>query len=160
MPFAGYEDFAACVAANQDKDNPEAYCGAIQAKVEKTREVLKHYAPRHPGTGTAQKVHAGGQARFYSDPVEGEWRTHQFAPDRPNISKRAILDYRLQPVRGRFAHAFKTYRGDDRGYTELDPLKGGGLFSQGAYASLLDPSGVAFQTGPSQRGFTGRYDFL
>lgn len=114
-------------------------------------KVSKHYAPRHPGTGTTQRVHAGGQARFYSDPVEGEWRTHQFASDRPNISKRAILDYRLQPVRGRFAHAFKTYRGDDRGYTELDPLKGGGLLGQGAYASLLDPSGVAFQTGPSQR---------
>lgn len=33
-PFAGYADFAACVAANQDKDNPEAYCGAIKAKTE------------------------------------------------------------------------------------------------------------------------------
>lgn len=33
MPFAGYEDFAACVADNQDKDDPEAYCGTIQARV-------------------------------------------------------------------------------------------------------------------------------
>jgi hypothetical protein len=33
-PFAGYKDFAACVAANQDKDDPEAYCGSIKHKVE------------------------------------------------------------------------------------------------------------------------------
>jgi hypothetical protein len=33
-PFAGYSDFAACVAANQDKDDPEAYCGSIKHKVE------------------------------------------------------------------------------------------------------------------------------
>ena len=31
MPFAGYEDFAACVAANGDKDDPKAYCGALEA---------------------------------------------------------------------------------------------------------------------------------
>jgi hypothetical protein len=30
MPFAGYEDFDACVADNQDKQNPEAYCAAIE----------------------------------------------------------------------------------------------------------------------------------
>lgn len=33
-PFAGYKDFEACVAANQDKDNPEAYCGKIKHQVE------------------------------------------------------------------------------------------------------------------------------
>lgn len=33
-PFAGYDDFADCVSKNQDKDNPEAYCGAIKNKVE------------------------------------------------------------------------------------------------------------------------------
>jgi hypothetical protein len=33
-PFAGYEDFAACVAANRDKDDPEAYCGKIKHQVE------------------------------------------------------------------------------------------------------------------------------
>jgi hypothetical protein len=30
MPIGKYPDFAACVAANQDKDNPEAYCAAIE----------------------------------------------------------------------------------------------------------------------------------
>jgi len=33
-PFAGYKDFADCVAKNKDKDDPEAYCGSIKAKVE------------------------------------------------------------------------------------------------------------------------------
>jgi len=34
VPFADYEDFDACVAANSDKDDPEAYCGAIKDQVE------------------------------------------------------------------------------------------------------------------------------
>lgn len=34
MPFAGYEDFEECVKKNQDKKNPEAYCGSIKHKVE------------------------------------------------------------------------------------------------------------------------------
>jgi len=33
-PFAGYKDFADCVAKNKDKDNPEAYCAAIKHRVE------------------------------------------------------------------------------------------------------------------------------
>lgn len=34
MPFAGYEDFEACVADNSDRDDPEAYCAAIKERVE------------------------------------------------------------------------------------------------------------------------------
>ena len=30
MPFAGYEDFDACVRDHQDKDDPEAYCAKIE----------------------------------------------------------------------------------------------------------------------------------
>ena len=30
MPFAGYRDFADCVAKNGDKENPEAYCALIE----------------------------------------------------------------------------------------------------------------------------------
>lgn len=33
-PFAGYKDFDACVAANSDKGDPEAYCGKIKHQVE------------------------------------------------------------------------------------------------------------------------------
>lgn len=34
MPFADYPDFETCVARNQDKDDPEAYCAAIKRQVE------------------------------------------------------------------------------------------------------------------------------
>lgn len=34
MPFAGYQDFDACVAANQDKDDPQAYCATIMRDAE------------------------------------------------------------------------------------------------------------------------------
>lgn len=34
MPFAGYADFDACVRANSDKDDPNAYCATIQQQVE------------------------------------------------------------------------------------------------------------------------------
>ena len=37
MPFAGYKDFDECVSQNQDKDDPEAYCGAIKHKTEKSQ---------------------------------------------------------------------------------------------------------------------------
>jgi len=33
-PFAGYDDFDDCVRQNSDKDDPEAYCGAIKDKTE------------------------------------------------------------------------------------------------------------------------------
>ena len=34
MPMGKYESFAACVAQNKDRENPEAYCGALKKKVE------------------------------------------------------------------------------------------------------------------------------
>ena len=34
MPFAGYLNFADCVSQNQDKDDPEAYCGTIKQATE------------------------------------------------------------------------------------------------------------------------------
>jgi hypothetical protein len=37
-PFAGYKDFHDCVRKNQDKDNPEAYCGSIKHQVEGSRQ--------------------------------------------------------------------------------------------------------------------------
>jgi len=33
-PFGGYKDFAACVAANSDKEDPEAYCATIMRAIE------------------------------------------------------------------------------------------------------------------------------
>lgn len=34
MPFAGYKNFAECVAKNKNKSDPEAYCATIMRKVE------------------------------------------------------------------------------------------------------------------------------
>lgn len=34
MPMGEYSSFAACVKANQDKDDPKAYCGSIYWKTE------------------------------------------------------------------------------------------------------------------------------
>ncbi len=39
MPFGGYKSFEDCVSQNQDKDDPEAYCGAIKARVEGGHDV-------------------------------------------------------------------------------------------------------------------------
>jgi hypothetical protein len=33
-PFAGFKDFAACVASNSDKDDPEAYCATVMRAAE------------------------------------------------------------------------------------------------------------------------------
>jgi hypothetical protein len=33
-PFAGYADFQSCIRVNQDKDDPDAYCGAIRHQAE------------------------------------------------------------------------------------------------------------------------------
>lgn len=37
-PFAGYKDFATCVAANKDKGDAEAYCATIMRQVEGTNK--------------------------------------------------------------------------------------------------------------------------
>jgi len=51
MPFADYKDFADCVSKNQDKEDPEAYCGSIKHKVEdsKSEGKLELKDPRGDG---------------------------------------------------------------------------------------------------------------
>ena len=39
MPFAGYKNFADCVAKNKSKSNPKAYCATIQRKAEGKKEL-------------------------------------------------------------------------------------------------------------------------
>jgi len=41
-PFAGYKDFADCVAQNSDKDDPAAYCHSIETQTE------ENAPPEHP----------------------------------------------------------------------------------------------------------------
>lgn len=40
-PFAGYDDFEDCVQQNQDKEDPEAYCGEIQRKVKGAEQTME-----------------------------------------------------------------------------------------------------------------------
>jgi len=44
-PFGEYEDFDDCVAKNQDKDDPEAYCATIERKIKEARK-KKRDTPR------------------------------------------------------------------------------------------------------------------
>lgn len=43
MPFAGYKDFDECVSKNGDKEDPAAYCAAIQQKAEKEGDTTKEH---------------------------------------------------------------------------------------------------------------------
>jgi len=50
MPMGPYADFDACVRENQDKDNPDAYCGAIKAEIENSdydRDKIYETAQEH-----------------------------------------------------------------------------------------------------------------
>ena len=55
MPFAGYKNFKECVAKNQDKKDPEAYCAVIMRKVEGRAaetfegEIRELFIPPAPG---------------------------------------------------------------------------------------------------------------
>ena len=59
MPFADYKDFADCVAKNQDKDNPEAYCGFIKHQVEDSKSEGKYEIKDPRGDGAV--LDDGGQ---------------------------------------------------------------------------------------------------
>lgn len=39
-PFAGYKDFADCVAKNRDKDDPDAYCATIKRQIEGAQQIM------------------------------------------------------------------------------------------------------------------------
>lgn len=44
MPFGPYRDFEDCVRQNQDKEDPEAYCAAVERRAE--REASEKPRPR------------------------------------------------------------------------------------------------------------------
>jgi len=81
-PFAGYKDFADCVSQNQDKDNPEAYCGSIQTQVEKIEgDIMKQRDPAavcgeiwFNGTEEQRGAFSGGtQGRGRDEKMPKEW---------------------------------------------------------------------------------------
>ena len=55
MPIGSYENFTECVKQNQDKNNPDAYCGKIKHKVEDVIapecivKAYNHFSIKYPG---------------------------------------------------------------------------------------------------------------
>jgi len=66
-PFAGYTDFADCVAKNKDKDNPEAYCGSIKHEVEGETYFKNKVTEFLIGMGEAFTIHEGSLKTVYED---------------------------------------------------------------------------------------------
>lgn len=82
-PFAGYEDFDACVAANQDKDDPEAYCGKIKHQVEDGKESktaagtdhrtgVPYYDPGDPKGKYRVEVQVAGENTWHTNGMRFE----------------------------------------------------------------------------------------
>lgn len=47
-PFAGYADWDDCISKNQDKDDPEAYCGKIKHETEDKKNTINYQFERIP----------------------------------------------------------------------------------------------------------------
>jgi Zn finger protein HypA/HybF involved in hydrogenase expression len=86
-PFAGYKDFDACVAANQDKDSPERYCGKIKHQVEDGKKATLGLSCKTCGKPVSMVggywVHTGGNA-----PADG----HEAVPDHPAYAARIAAE--------------------------------------------------------------------
>jgi HK97 family phage prohead protease len=84
MPFGKYENFEDCVAQNQDKDDPEAYCAAIKKQIE----------------GEEAKTHGPTDQRetriFMLSSVELEQRDDDLAPR--IILHPVIFDVKSEPL--------------------------------------------------------------
>ncbi|KKL11809.1 hypothetical protein LCGC14_2542050, partial [marine sediment metagenome] len=89
MPFAGFVNFQDCVRQNPDKDDPDAYCGSIQARTENklakavtaashlnqaVRNALKAVVAKHDTPKSPHKEHMRGGRQAESLDVEvGDW---------------------------------------------------------------------------------------
>lgn len=75
-PVGPYEDFGACVAANQDKDDPEAYCAAIEANKDVKNWPLKVGVPVEEKSKQLEALRAilakdpKGQRRYFAATVK------------------------------------------------------------------------------------------
>jgi hypothetical protein len=69
MPFGGYKDFASCVAANQDKENPEAYCGQLKSTSENAEN---EFPPM--GSDESLEMERAAQAKASFEGSLNEWR--------------------------------------------------------------------------------------
>jgi len=83
-PFADYPDFDACVSANQDKEDPEAYCADIMRKTEEQEENPEdikpgsHYCEEHPDDPRCKahkKAIHGDLEETFNEWIEGANKT-------------------------------------------------------------------------------------
>jgi hypothetical protein len=130
-PFAGYKDFAACVAANQDKRDPEAYCGKIKHQVEgqrRTAQAEDEDQPRHYWD-TYSELHRQENEKHDQGPPEpaaydrqheGSRRTAQERPfsTEPGVNWGDDNDDLWQP------HVRPHMRGSFRELWQIDPDAG------------------------------------
>jgi hypothetical protein len=95
MPFGNYADFDECVADNQDKDNPEAYCAWLHWKItgewpgqktEKDKDgtvqsiiLSKDKFPKKEDAIKWADEH--GFKTYTSRETENSWRIRQYPPD-------------------------------------------------------------------------------
>ena len=84
MPFADYKDMKDCMAKNQDKGDPAAYCATIMREAEKRFTVAKLDEDKHEVYGWASvSVNAGDRVVVdYQDdiiePAELERAAHEY----------------------------------------------------------------------------------
>ena len=64
VPFAGFKDFAACVKANQSKDDPKGYCATIMRAVEKADKEYPDVVVKDPKRFTVAKIDEARQQVF------------------------------------------------------------------------------------------------
>ena len=76
-PFGPYEDFEACVADNQDKEDPEAYCAALEEAIETAESKV---AEKRSIEDTRQKLENALTERFGEEDGRRIW-VQTFDPD-------------------------------------------------------------------------------
>jgi len=100
-PFGGYENFADCVNANQDKDDPNAYCASIMHAVEgsatdfETRSLAIHKATRAQNEARFADELLRSFSKFTRDAIK-EAKRHYAIPTpekRAEISSKSIQDF-------------------------------------------------------------------
>jgi hypothetical protein len=80
MPFANYKNWEDCTSQNKNKKSPEAYCGAIKAKVEKAEMPLYDEFMKQYGDQIEKKVMSTGGFKMPPrpglewDPVTHRWK--------------------------------------------------------------------------------------
>lgn len=70
-PFAGYDDFEQCVMDNQDKQDPEAYCGEIKDKAEELNDAMGEDTTQEQEDTETEQVSEENFEEFVANHMEG-----------------------------------------------------------------------------------------